>query len=88
MNAVTRAKIKIGTVRDDIQIHVGDTPDTKLSETIHAFAVYSDDPESENRKWSQWTPALTLNMTVNNPGAFGKLIEGKEYYLDFIPVED
>lgn len=80
-NTVLRAKIQVGAVQEH------GTTTEKYSEGIFASAVYSPDPESENGKWSQATPSLQLNMTISNPGAFGKLEQGKEYYLDFIPVE-
>lgn len=57
------------------------------SEAVCLVAVYSSDPTSENYSWSKWTPAGTLNMTINNPECFGKFVQGKQYYLDFTPVE-
>lgn len=45
--------------------------------------VYSDDPKSEN--WLFWnaTPSGQLQMTINNPEAFGHFKSGRAYYLDF-----
>jgi hypothetical protein len=81
--AVTRCKVKVNSV-----VEGRDTGGTKTSENIYVNAVYSDDPNSENRQWSKWTPAFNLNMVINNPGAFGSLQQGKEYYIDFIPAEE
>lgn len=81
MNPIIRAKITVGSV-----IENGGTAE-KYSESISAIAVYSEDKNSENYSFSIATPSLSLNMTITNPGAFGKLEQGKEYYLDFIPVE-
>lgn len=75
-----RAKIKIDNVRLD--------GDPKTGEQISAGAVYSSDKTTENYSFSAATPSLNLQMYISNPGAFGKLIQGKEYYLDFVPVED
>ncbi len=80
MNAVIRAKIKITNVIEH--------NDPKSFEQISADAVYSDDKTSENYSFSVATPSLSLNMGISNPGAFDKLIAGKEYYLDFIPVTE
>ena len=60
---------------------------SKDSETINAIAVYSTDPASENAQWSKWTPAGQLQMTINNPAAFGALEQGKEYFVDLTPAE-
>lgn len=82
MSAVLRAKIKVGTVIPEKNRETGE----QTSERLVCHAVYSDDPESENKKWSQWTPSFHLDMTINNPGAFGKAKAGDEFYVDFIPV--
>ncbi len=80
MNRVIRAKIKIDSVK-------ANSDDAKTGEQISAMAVYSSDKTTENYSFSVATPSLSLQMYISNPGAFDKLIQGKEYYLDFIPVE-
>lgn len=55
-------------------------------ETVYLSAVYSDDPASENAQWSKWTPAANFNLTISNPAALGKLIEGVEYFVEFKPA--
>ena len=75
-----RAKIKIDSVRPD--------GDPKTGEQIHGAAIYSSDKTTENYSFSVATPSLSLQMYISNPGAFDKLEQGKEYYLDFIPVEE
>jgi hypothetical protein len=79
--SVMRAKFRVGSVRENI------TNGEKDQEIVALSAVYSDDPDSENAKWSKWTPAGSLNMTINNPGAFGILKQGQEYFLDFTEAE-
>lgn len=83
MAAVIRAKIKLSNIN-----RTGTEEQSNEQEYIAAHAVYDSNPDSENNQWSKWTPALSLNMTINNPSALGKLEQGKEYYLDFIPVEE
>ena len=56
-------------------------------EHVRLRPVYSSDPESENAQWSKWTPAGSIELHINNPGAFGKLPLGKEFYVDFIAAE-
>lgn len=79
---ILRAKFVVTEVKEYM---AGDG--SKDSEAIHAIAVYSPDPENENAQWSKWTPAGQLWLTINNPPAFGTLVQGKEYFLDLTPVE-
>lgn len=47
-------------------------------------AVYSNNPEHENKLFWDATPSASLEMTITNPG--GQVFElGHEYYLDFTP---
>ena len=80
--AVLRAKIRVNWVAKE-----HDKDGNQVSERVTAGAVYSDDPASENKQWSQWTPSFTLDMTITNPGAFGRVKSGDEFYLDFIAAE-
>lgn len=57
------------------------------SEFIRISAVYSDDKTTENYSFSKATPSLDMTMAISNPGAFNFFEQGKEYYLDFKPVE-
>ena len=42
---------------------------------------------SINQQWSQWTPCGTLNFTVSNPGALGKVLPGEFYFIDLVPTD-
>lgn len=53
------------------------------SEVINLQAVTATN--TENAKWSKWTPSGTLSFTVNNPDAFGKVLPGQFYYVDLVP---
>jgi len=55
------------------------------SETINLIPVVPDCPG--NKEWSKWIPSGNLSLTITNPAAFGKFVEGKEYFVDFTPVE-
>ena len=54
------------------------------SERVQLRAVYGDTPE--NKEWSKWTPSANLDITINNPDAFGKLSKGHEFFVDFSPA--
>lgn len=80
--AVTRMKVRISYIAE------GRNEDGKQSETVYANAVYDPNPESENAQFSKATPCVNLTAVIDNPGAFGKIESSKEYYLDWVPVED
>jgi len=42
----------------------------------------------ENESWSKYTPLGELNITLTNTAAFGKIIQGGEYFVDLVPVEE
>lgn len=40
-----------------------------------------------NEEWSKWTPGGSVEMHINNPAAVEKFEVGKDYFVDFTPVE-
>ena len=56
------------------------------SATIYMNAVYSDDPNSENRRFSDATPNGSFQMTIKATGPISFFEAGKVYYLDFSPA--
>lgn len=40
-----------------------------------------------NDEWSKWTPSGSIEMHINNPAAVEKFEVGKDYFVDFTPVE-
>ena len=68
---------------------------TVQSVTKHAYGgeevklcpVYGSGDNKSNAEWAKATPSGSLTMTIDNPGAQGKLVPGKEYFLDFTPAE-
>jgi len=71
----TRAKIRCTSINKDT-----------TTENVAFMAVYSEDPNNENKWFSDATPALYLNIVISNPAAQGSFVIGKEYYLDFSPA--
>ena len=45
-------------------------------------------PNNPNESWNLSTPSGSLEMTICNPLAMGKLEVGKSYFLDFTPAPD
>jgi len=46
------------------------------------------DGSEENKSFSRWTPAGSLNLTISDESAAGELFEvGEEYYLDISRCE-
>lgn len=63
---------------------------TKNVKTIYGnevslWAQYSDNPE--DNQYAQATPSGQITMNVSNLAAGDFFVEGKAYYLDFIPAE-
>jgi hypothetical protein len=77
-----------GTVRAKVRCS-SKTKNEGFDGTAFRFdAVYSSDPGSENKSFTDATPALSLNMTISDgKPAADQFEEGKEYYLDFTPAE-
>lgn len=57
-------------------------------EVVKFCAVYSSDPASENKWFSQWTPCFDLVKAIDNPDAFGTFKKDKKYYVDFTEAPD
>jgi hypothetical protein len=77
-----------GTVRAKVRCS-SKTKNEGFDGTAFRFdAVYSNDPSSENKAFTDATPSLSLNMTISDgKPAADQFAEGKEYYLDFSPAE-
>lgn len=52
----------------------------------YRFRAINDDSTEENRKFTKYTPAGQLQISVDNPSI--SFVPGKEYYLDFTPVDE
>lgn len=47
-----------------------------------------DDTIPEDQRFHQATPSGEMSMYVTNPAAIEQLSLGKDFYLDFTPVEE
>lgn len=59
---------------------LGPTQGPIQREEVDLYAVFEQ--EGENKKWAQATPAGALRLTIDNPEAFGKFREGRDYFID------
>lgn len=82
MGAVLRAKMRVSEVN-----HRKDAEGNTELEVLKLEAVYSNDDESENKKWCKWTPFGKLELHISNPDAIGKVSSGHEFFVDLIPAE-
>lgn len=81
MDATLRLKMSVSSVK-----RWADANGEIQSEEIEVSAVYG--PEgTPNAQWSKWTPSARLTMTVNNSGAFGKVLPGQFYFVDLIQTD-
>lgn len=81
---MVRAKFHVQKVEKTLY---GYAPDQKEMTTLTLAPVYSNDPESENKKFWDATPSGKLELGVILPGAAEYFELGQEYYLDFTKVE-
>jgi hypothetical protein len=83
MSAATlRAKMVVGPVTRQIGMDGG-----AVSESVTLHAVY-DSGTGPNAQWAQATPYGELKLTISNPTAIGRLIPGRSFYIDFVPVPE
>lgn len=73
---IIRAKFKVDTVAPQGEDHT----------TVELRAVYSDDPNHENKQYWKYTPAGYISMTVLSHVVDGWQV-GQEYYIDFSLAE-
>ena len=60
--------------------------DRKEMRTVVLHPVYSDDPNSENKKFWDASPSGEIRLGTVNPDAWRAFELDKEYYVDFTPV--
>lgn len=78
--SVVRAKMKVNTITQS-----GDPKHPQVN--VQLGAVYSNDPESENRSFANATPSASVQISIDAGRPAAKAFElGCEYYVDFIRV--
>ena len=77
---MVRAKFIVNSNKDN-----GYTDENYKGSEIHLSAVYSGSPENE--AFFKMTPGGNISLVTVNPKAAEQFIQGKEFYVDFTPVE-
>lgn len=63
-------------------------PGYNSTTTVGLSAVYSSDPHSENKAFTDATPSGQINISIaNDRPALEAFVMGQEYYVDFTPVK-
>lgn len=78
---MVRAKFIVNVNKDNES-----TDEQYRGSEIHMQAVYSGSPENE--AFFKMTPGGNISLITVNPEAAKQLIVGREYYVDFTPVEE
>ena len=79
---MVRAKFRCVEV-GQISTSYGQGPAPVSAERIKLSAVTGPG----NEDWSKWTPSGELNFSITNPDAMKQFEAGKDYFIDFSPVE-
>jgi len=79
---VLRCKMRV----DGVSQNIGS--DGKPTEEYVTLRAVSGVDGTANAQWSKYTPSAQLMMTITNTAAFGKLLPGQEFYMDFVPAAE
>jgi hypothetical protein len=79
-----RAKVKLVGVKPA----EGNYGDKEPPVTLEFYFVYSSDPNSENKKFWDYTPGGKIEMNLVKPETRKMFDMGKEYYIDFSPAPE
>lgn len=81
MSASIRAKMFVNSVKR----HANSSGGIEMEE-VQLSAVYGKEGTA-NSKWSKYTPNGKLEMSINNPDCFGKILPGAFFFVDLIPTD-
>ena len=78
-----RGKFRCQSVQEHTDQQGGEVEPTKYSEYVTLFPVTGHAGESaENKTFWKATPSGKLELSVDNPEAWGHFQEGGEYFID------
>lgn len=77
-----RAKFAVTEVQTRVW---GPGPGGKTSKVI--LEPRYDDAIPEDQRFQQATPSGRIEMQIDNPAAVEQLVPGKQFYVDFTPIE-
>jgi hypothetical protein len=74
-----RAKMTVESVVEE------GTP--KHREQVTLRAVYAGEKNAEDNTFASATPCASVEMSIDNPAAWGAFKEGQQFYVDFTPAD-
>lgn len=77
-----RAKFRCGSLETYAPADIGDPQGPRT----YRFQAAYDASTPEDQRYAKYTPSGELRITVDNPAVVFE--PGRQYYLDFTPVED
>lgn len=79
-----KAKFKV----DDVAlIKEGEEGNKKVVAEAVTMSPVTGEGSVENQSFATATPSGSIQLQITNPEAFGKFIQGLEYYVDFTVAE-
>lgn len=91
---MVRAKFRLNSYTTEMQQRYSKDADGKdvvtpvEKRTLNLTPVYSNEPGTENKRFWDATPSGSIQLGVVNQAAWDQFQIGKEYYVDFTPVEE
>lgn len=79
----TRCKVRVQKVEE----HKDHTGKVYAKSVTVGAPPYDPDPESDNGRFFAATPCINMTLHVLNLAAADAFEEGKDYYVDFSPVQ-
>jgi hypothetical protein len=87
MNVIARVycekRVETGAPQND---RLGSIDGQPNGETLSFRAITSGGPDDPNKTYSQYTPNMTVEMTITNPAVLGHFVPGHIYDLTFTPA--
>ncbi len=77
MERKVRAKFTVSSITDNANVN---------SKTVRLTTLY-DNTIAEDQRFYDATPTGDLTMVVNNPRALELLVLGRQFYVDFLPID-
>lgn len=66
--------------------HVRYDQHAQREESVTLTAVHAASEDDPNKEWAEASPQGSLQLTIQNPGAFGFVKPGKFYYVEIREV--
>lgn len=79
-----RAKFEVQSVKVVRPWNEGGEPMEEITaRPVCGNGNFGPNGESEDNTFARYSPCGLLELTVNNPDLFGKILPGQKFYVDF-----